>query len=64
MRLQCHYRAVVQSPLEQEEIPRSGYLSMQTGGRSRFINNYFWASADIEVSCYGDKFTRTWYLTN
>lgn len=51
MRLECHYSAMRQIPDRQEEHLRDGYLSVQTGGRSRFISKYFWAGADVEVSC-------------
>ena len=27
-----------------------GYLLMQNGGRSRYVENTFWASVDVEVA--------------
>jgi len=32
-----------------EKQPNHGYLLMQNGGRSRYIENTFWASVDVEV---------------
>ena len=29
--------------------PNRGYLLMQNGGRSRYVENTFWASVDTEV---------------
>jgi hypothetical protein len=36
--------------------PRLGYLSLQSGGRSRYLENTFWATVDEEVTEYSIRF--------
>ena len=35
-----------------EKQPNQGYLLLQNGGRSRYIENTFWACVDVEVITY------------
>jgi len=35
---------------------KHGYLSLQNGGRSRYIENTFWACVDVEVITSFDLF--------
>jgi hypothetical protein len=37
---------------DDEKQFNQGYLLLQSGGRSRYIENTFWACADIEVIIY------------